>query len=116
MARVVVRELGVFERARVQSDRARLFASRKRDAAVQPPGIGETCVGNLFAQRVRRTAEHRGCLRQIILKKPRFGQRGPDAQLVVATQRAGPQHPLKQGRHLISAAAFEGRGDARQGG
>ena len=34
----IVRELGVLERARVQRDRARLFASRERDAAVQPPG------------------------------------------------------------------------------
>ena len=40
----IVRELGVFERTRVKSNRARLFASRERDAAVQPPGIGETFV------------------------------------------------------------------------
>ena len=92
MARVVVRELGVLERARVQSDRARLFASRERDAAVKPPECGETCVGDLFAQGVRRTAERRGCLSQIVLKQPGLGQRGSDAQLVLAAERAGPQH------------------------
>ena len=40
----IVRELGVFERTRVKSDRARLLAACECDPAVQPPRIGEPCV------------------------------------------------------------------------
>ena len=37
----VVGDFGLLQRAIVQRDRPRLFASRKRDASVQTPQIGE---------------------------------------------------------------------------
>ena len=111
----VVRELRMFECSRVQSDRARLLAACKCDAAVKSPGVRKTRIGYLFTKSVWRPAECRGGLSEIILKKPCLGQRRADAQLVVAAERAAPEHPLKQGRDLIPAAALEGSGNAGEG-
>ena len=82
---------------------------------MKSPGVREAGVGDLFAKSVWRAAEHRGGLGQVILKKPCLGQRRTDAQLVVAAERAAPEHPLKQGRDLIPAAALEGSGNTGEG-
>ena len=76
----------------------------------------ELRVGDLLAQRVGRAAEGGGGLREVVLQQPGFGQRGPDAQLVVATERAGSQdRPASSGRNFGPAAAFQGRPPRGQG-
>ena len=69
---------------------------------------GELGVGDLLPQRVGRAAKGGGRLSEVVLKEPGLGQRGPDAQLVFATERARSQHAEAGG-----AAPHPGRARAR---
>ena len=104
----VVRELGVLQGARVQRDRARLFAARKRQAAVQAPERREARVGERLAHGVRRAAERRGGLAQVVLEQPGRGERRAHRGFVVFVQRAGAEQRRQQLRGFDAAAAIEG--------
>src|SRR6188508_3398866 len=53
----VMRALGMLQRSCMERDRTRLFTARERDATVQSPQVGKPGVGDLFFERVRRTAK-----------------------------------------------------------
>ena len=83
----VVGDFGLLEGAVVQRDRARLFAARERDAAVQSPQIRVQDLGQLLAERVGRPAQYRSGLCKIPLQEVRFSQHDADAELVFARKR-----------------------------
>ena len=83
----VVGDFGLLERAVMQGDRARLFAARERDAAVQSPQIRVQDLRELLAERVGRPAQRRSGLCKIPLQEVRFSQHDADAELVFARKR-----------------------------
>ncbi len=91
----IMSEVGMLERARMERNRPRLLAARERQPAMQPPQCGKLAIGNLVAERVGRTAERGGGLSQVILQQPGFGERRPNAQFVLFTQRSWPQNRRK---------------------
>ena len=82
----VVRGLGVLQPSAVERDRARLIAARGGEPPVQAPERREPRGGNRVAERVRRSAERRRGLIEIVLQQPGFGERRPDGELVLARQ------------------------------
>ena len=82
----VVRQLGVLQRAAQQRDGARLIAAGERDAAVQPPQRRQLRRRQRVAHRVGRAAEHGAGLAEVVAEQPRFGQRAPEGQLVLARE------------------------------
>src|SRR5262245_60384508 len=77
-----VRELRVFQRARMKRDRPRLFPACERDTAMEPPQRRKPSVGNPILQRIWRSPKRRCSLAEVVLKQPCFGEGGPDEQLV----------------------------------
>ena len=105
----IVRDLGLFQRAAVERDGARLVAARRGETAMQPPEIRENGRSDGFAQRVGRASERRAGLRQIVLQEPRFGQHGAKGELVGPRQRSGAQGLLQDLGGLGAAPALECR-------
>ncbi len=110
----VVRRFRVFERARVQRNRARLFADGIGDAAVQAPQRREQGLRDLFANLIRRAAEHRGGALRIALEQPRFREGAANHQLVETLEGTGLQQRFEQVGRRGSAAPVEQRGGACQ--
>ena len=105
----VVGDLGLFQRAAVQRDGARLVAARRGETAVQPPEIRQNGRRDDFAQRVRRASERRARLRQIVLQEPCFRQDGTKRELVGPRQRGRAEGLLKDLGSLGAAPALECR-------
>ena len=72
----IVRDLRLFQRAAMQRDRTRLIAARRSHPPVQAPQSGQPAGRHGLAERVGRAAKRRGRLVEIVLKQPRFGERG----------------------------------------
>ena len=82
----IVASLGLFQRAAVKRDRARLIAAGRGEAAVQTPERGEaagaTVSRNVSGVRPSAVA----ALIEVVLQQPRFGEHRPDGELVLAGQ------------------------------
>ena len=112
----VVRQFGLFQRAAVQRDRARLIAAHVRQPAVQPPQGRQAARRHGFAKRVGRAAEGGGGLIEIVLQEPGFGEHRPQRQLVVARQGGGFEDRGQHLRSLGATAAIERGAGAREHG
>src|SRR5438034_616720 len=102
----VMRELGVFQRALMQGDRARLLTACERETSLETPEGREFRVGYRFPERIWRASDRGRRLREVILQEPRLGQRRSYGDLVVAGQRAGSKERSKERRGLVTAASF----------
>ena len=105
----IVRQLGMFQGARVERDGARLFAACVRDPAMQPPQRREERIADRFAERVGRAAERRRGLGEVVLKEPCFGERRTQGDFVLARQGARTQHGREELDRVGAAPAFECR-------
>src|SRR5207237_10038116 len=76
----------------------RWLARRMREGAVRPPQHGKLCIAERFAKRIRRAAERRGGLRQVVLEQPCLGERRADGNLVPARECARTEY----GRERLS--------------
>ena len=91
----------------MERDRARLFASRERQPAVQTPQCRQPGVADWLADG-GWSAQGGSRLRQIVLKQPGFRQRRADRDFVFARQRSGAEHRAEQFGSLGPASPFEG--------
>src|SRR5688572_28649981 len=102
----VVRELRVLERPCMQRDRARLFAPRKRQPAVQAPQPRQAGVADWFADR-GWAAESGSGLREVVLQQPGFRQRRANGDFVLAGERSRAKGGAKHFGGLGAASPFE---------
>ncbi len=84
-ARVVGR-VGLFQRAAVHRDRARLIAARRRETAVQPPQRRQARRWNGVAEGVGRAAEGGRGLIEVVLEQRCLGEHRPQRKFVVSRQ------------------------------
>jgi hypothetical protein len=102
-----VRRLGVFQRARVHGDRARLIAACRRQASVQAPERRDPPGGHVVAERVGGAAERAGRLVEVVLQERGLGLHRADGQLFVARERGRAQRRCQHLRGFRPAAALE---------
>jgi hypothetical protein len=110
-----VREIGVLQGAGMEGDGARLFSLRKGDASVQPPQRRKMGVGHLLVKRIRRSAEGRTRLNEVVLKEPRFGQCRSNRDFVFAIEPARTEQGNEVWGCFDAAAALESRLGSGQG-
>jgi hypothetical protein len=78
----IVGDFRLFQGAVVERNGPGLFATRERDAPMQPPEIRVQNLRQILAKRVGRPAQHRSGLCKIPLQEVRFSQHDADAELV----------------------------------
>ena len=110
----IVRRVCVLQRATLKSDGSRLVTARGSDAPVQSPQRRESRRRHGVAEGVRRAAEHRGRLVDIVLQQPRFGESGAHSQFFVARKYGRTQQWRERLDSLWASTAFECGARARE--
>ena len=100
-------ELGMFERARVKRDGARLLAARERDTAVQPPQRRQARVRDAVLQRIWRSPQRARRLSEIVLQQPGLSERTANQKLVLTIERLRAEEWLEQGSSLSPPPSLE---------
>jgi hypothetical protein len=103
----IVGELGLFEGAPMESNRAGLITPGEGNPSVKSPERREPRGRNRIAQGIRQATEHCTCLIHIVAHQAGFGHCATQRQLVVSSERRGAQSLLQDGAGLGGTTSFE---------